>query len=171
MSRLQLTLLIAGLIALLVIAAAVSAFAYFRKADVKDYDKTGLTYVEYSLSGGMEGGIYSISVSVTGAKTATVSLFDQETHNSRPLKRSRNTDRDRLDGLLEIIDKYGMRDWKDLPKSEIFALDAPSATVEFIISGKSFSFSDGDEFPEGGGAAMADIKNYLEGLFLKKETK
>ncbi len=165
MSKLQIALITVGVILLLVCIAAAAAVCYIRKNGVKDYDKTGLTYAEYSLCGGMEDETYIVRITVTGPKTAKIELYDQESHGSPVKKKHKTVQKNKIDGLYEIIEKYSMQDWKNLPKSEIFALDEPTARVEFVISGKSYSFSDDMEFPEGAGGAMREIRTYIENLF------
>lgn len=65
-----------------------------------------------------------------------------------------------LDGIIE---EYGIKNWTDLPDSEIFALDAATTSLDIRFSdGSSISFSSSKELPEDGWEAVRKISGLFE---------
>lgn len=69
-----------------------------------------------------------------------------------------------INQLQNIYDKYDVPTLKNLPKSDIQALDAGTATIVFITGNETISLSDNLEFPEGKGAVIQETHAYLRSL-------
>ncbi|HJJ28415.1 MAG TPA: hypothetical protein O0X70_03380 [Methanocorpusculum sp.] len=121
----------------------------------------GLERWTYTLSGDMLGGYYSLELRVADG-AVKISEEAQETHNSERKQRTASGDAELVSQIEEIIKKNKMYTWKNLKKSDVFALDAAAASYSFTYSGERISFSEYDILPEGGDAAVGEINRLIK---------
>ena len=132
------------------------------KAEDEEGNALSLSYLLITESGDEYGCHYSWEIVATEPGTAKVTVTVQPTHNSREKKYTKKVGGNLLRDIQAIVDRCGMTGWDDLPPAEIFALDAASTSVRFEYDGVEHGFSDGDEVPGGGWAAIREIQELLE---------
>jgi len=104
----------------------------------------------YKLGGGMEGGreVYDLCKYESGRKELT---YSRQRYNGDDVVSGEMEPSDELiDKILYIYEMAGVKDYGELEKSEIIALDAPSVSIWFLVNGVETRISDSDEIPERG---------------------
>ena len=136
------------------------------REDTFDFSSVYLRRVDYSRGGGSLGDSYSLELTMKpdedGRPDARVEYYERETHSAKPKEKTVRVSSDVVSGVTEIIDRYGMRDWGELPPAEMFALDAPSTRLVCQFSdGTSVVLGSAYEMPEGGYDAIREIREYI----------
>lgn len=120
--------------------------------------------VTYSEAGGMEP--YGLEMELREVQGSAELTVHQEYFGSDGPAQSSITvqvDEDALEQVRDVLRECGFDEsWNDLPRSEIFALDAPTERITVTSGDTVISFSSGDEFPEGGGGAIRGVYNVLK---------
>ena len=134
--------------------------------DAFDFSAPYLCRVSWRRGAGSLGDSSSLELTMEpdaeGRPIVRVFYSDQPSHNAREVKKTVRVSSDTVRGVEEIIDRYGMRDWTDLPPREEFALDAPSSSFTIRYSdGTSVTVDGGDEVPEGCWEAIPEIRAYI----------
>lgn len=167
-------LLVVGIIVVLVAGGLVGLYLWSQnrildrdgmvnwKAEDEEGNALSLSYLRITESGDEYGCYYSWEIVATEPGTAKVTVTVQPTHSSREKKYVQKVGGNLLRDIQAIVDAHGMTGWDDLPPAEIFALDAASTAVRFEYDGVEHRFSDGDELPDGGWAAIHEIEELLE---------
>ena len=130
--------------------------------DPNDASIPAVTSIRIVRAGDSLGCYYSWEAVLVSGGRVLVTVTSQPTHSDREKVWERTVDLGILEEVTRIVDEHGMTAWDDLPASEFFALDAASTSVTFVWRGEEHSFSDSKEIPDGGWAAIRDIKTLLE---------
>ena len=172
------TLIIIIAVVLFLLTAAILLIKYFTRKDVIldgpgmvgedtfDFSQTYLSRVYYWRGAGELGDSYSVELTMEpgeqGQPVVIVSYHNQPAHDAKAVDKTVRVSSNVIVGVQEIIDRYGMTEWTDLPPAEVFALDAPSTSLTYEYSdGTSYTIGSDDELPEGGYQAMHEIRQYI----------
>jgi len=136
------------------------------REDTFDFSSVYLERMEYYRGGGSLGDSFSLELTMEegeeGRPDVRVEYYNRPSHDVKAVEKTVRMSSDVVTGVMEIIDRYGMRDWGELPEAEEFALDAPSMRFRCTYSdGSSITAGSGDELPDGGGAAIREIRDYV----------
>ena len=131
-----------------------------------DFTGTYLKRVSYHRGGSSLGDSQSLYLTFgpreDGSPEAVVEYYDRPTHNSMEKRKRVAMGSPVVKGVQEIIDRYRMTEWKDLPKTDIFALDAASMSFTYEFSdGSEYRLGSDLEMPEGAYAAIREIRAYI----------
>ena len=134
--------------------------------DTFDFSVPYLCRVSWRRGAGSLGDSSSLELTMEpdaeGRPVVRVFYSDRPSHNAREVKKTVRVSSDTVRGVEEIIDRYGMKGWTDLPPREEFALDAPSSSFTVRYSdGTSVTVDSGDEVPEGGWEAVPEIRAFI----------
>ncbi|MBQ9909973.1 MAG: hypothetical protein IJM50_00460 [Lachnospiraceae bacterium] len=134
--------------------------------DKFDFSKTYLTRVSYYRGGGSLGDSHSLDLTFgpdkDGRPEAVVEYSDQPTHDSKEKHKTVRMGSPVVNGVQEIMDRYRMTEWKDLEKTDLFALDAPSMSFIYEFSdGSRYRLGSDLELPEGAYDAIREIRTYI----------
>ena len=118
--------------------------------------------VSWSSGGGMDGGYLDYTAENTEKGYVLITKEEREGVRGRVKKSRSKVDPMIFTELDELIDSYDARNWGDLPKSELIALDARAEHVWIRLSGaENIEFSSTDEFPGDGYQIIQGIKELL----------
>ena len=136
------------------------------REDTFDFSRTYLCRVYYWHGGGSLGDSSSLELTIEpdeeGRPVVQIVSFDQPGAGEKAVEKTVRSSSYVVDGVQDIIDRYGMTEWVDLPPSEEFALDAPTTSLSYEYSdGTSFSIGSDDELPEDGYRAIREIRDYI----------
>ena len=158
------TMIIIGIVLIVLGAGALTVGLVIKHAKDNIMDGDGMIrqpYVKeisFTKGGGMEGGFYSITW-----RDFTVTEVTREGANAPEKTRTAFADYDVNDAIYGVINDYKMTEWKDLPLSDLQALDAPTSSLSFVINyGPSIRFSDNHEIPKGGWEGVEKILKILQ---------
>ena len=134
--------------------------------DTFDFSGVYLKRMEYYRGGGSLGDSYSLELTIkpdeNGRPDVRVEYYNRPSHDAKAVEKTVRVSSNVVRGVMELIDRHGMRDWGELPEAEEFALDAPSMRFTCTYSdGSSITAGSGDELPDGGGAAIREIRDYV----------
>ncbi|MBO4600740.1 MAG: hypothetical protein J5634_00690 [Bacilli bacterium] len=107
------------------------------KKNEKDYGD--LVEVTYSCSGDMLGNTHSIKLDI---KKRTVTLSDAEMHSDPIIKTIYKVDRNKINIIKDLIDRYKVASYDDLEIDDtLFVYDAcsPSLKLEYITGPKNYN--------------------------------
>ena len=155
-----LVIVVVGILAALLIAFF--ALRSWTKSQIMDGDgmikEPYTTYVYYSYGGGELGDSYTISL-----EDYKIEIRSCEGNGYPTETKSCEVDSEVYYLIDNIVYEYEMQKWGKLPKSEEFALDAPSTSLNIgLRNGDDISVSSYDEVPEGGWEAVREIVELLE---------
>ncbi len=134
--------------------------------DTFDFSQNYLCRIYYWHGAGSLGDSCSLEMTVEpdedGKPLVRVEYYNQPAAGEKAVEKTVRVSSDAVRDIQEIIDRYGMKEWVDLPPAEFFALDAPSTSLSWEFSdGSSYSIGSGDELPDDGYRAIAEIRQYL----------
>ncbi len=112
----------------------------------------------YNMGGGMEGGreSYDLCKYESGRKKLTYSR--QRYNGDEVVSGEMEPSEELIDKILYIYEMAGVKDYGELEKSDLIALDAPSESIWFLVNGKETSISDSDVIPERGKGIISSIQ-------------
>ena len=130
-----------------------------------------LTSVQFTDSGNSLGNLYSLeTVRTNDGELLLVERTADMWSDPITVREYRLPD-DFIEQAGTLIDKYGMKDWGDLPPSELFPLDASTPTLHFTYTKTNpapdelpvtwISFTVWTEFPEGGTQQFWEVAHLL----------
>ena len=126
-----------------------------------------LTSVAYFYGGGEYGDAYELFLKSEDGK-----LHYEKTEGNGQEKIEKYykvRDKEIYEQLEAVIEKYGLAGWGELPKAETYALDSSYATLNISYDGISIRCNtEYDELPEGGYAAVKEIREILEKIIDQK---
>ena len=134
--------------------------------DVFDFSGTYLSRVYYWHGAGELGDSTSLELTICPDEeerpVVTVNYRDLPAAGEEETEKTVHLTSNVIRGVEEIIDRYGMKEWTDLPPAEVFALDGPTTSLSYEYSdGTSVTIGSDDELPEGGYAAIREIREYI----------
>ena len=134
--------------------------------DSFDFSGTYLSRVYYWHGAGSLGDSTSVELTICPGKedrpVVTVNYCDRPAVGEKETEKTVHLTSNVIRGVEEIIDRWGMKEWVDLPPAEEFALDAPTTSLTVTYSdGTSVTIGSDDELPEGGSAAIFEIRDYI----------
>ncbi len=158
--------------------AAVTLILYFRSSvtvldgpgmvheDTFDFSGTWLRRVCYYRGGGENGDSYSVELTLAemedGRPRALVRYYNRPAHDQKAVEKEIACSSNVVTGVQEIVDRYSMTDWKDLPETDLFALDAPSMSFTLEYSdGTEIRLGSDLEMPDGAYDAINEIREYI----------
>lgn len=134
--------------------------------DTFDFSGTWLRRVYYYRGGGENGDSYSVELTFgetrDGRPRALVRYHDRPAHDQKAVEKEIVCTSNVVTGVQEIVDRYSMTDWKDLPETDLFALDAPSMSFTLEYSdGTEIRLGSDLEMPDGAYKAIEEIRSYI----------
>ena len=134
--------------------------------DVFDFSGTYLSRVYYWHGASSLGDSTSLELTICPGEedrpVVTVNYRDLPAVGEKETEKTVHLTSNVIRGVEEIIDRCGMKEWVDLPPAEEFALDAPTTSLTIAYSdGTSVTIGSDDELPEGGYAAIREIREYI----------
>lgn len=156
-----------GLAAILAAVAAAAAVLIVRmnlakRPPVVCDTGEGLAEFTWHQYGGSLAGQETYSLICTGETDWTVVHAAQEAHDLPEKTRKKKADAALAQRVTTVILENGMTGWDDLPRAELFALDAPTTEVRFRYNGEEHRFTSDQELPDGGWIAVREILGLLE---------
>ena len=132
-----------------------------------DFSGTYLTEISYYRGGGSLGDSNSLEMTVRKLTEdrgeVQVVYSDRPTHDSKETNKTVRLSVSVLTGVDEIIERYHMTEWKDLPKTDLFALDAPSMSLTCEFSdGTSIRLGSDLDMPDQAYPAITELLNYIK---------
>ena len=136
------------------------------REDTFDFSSVYLRRVDYSRGGSSLGDSFSLELTIKpdedGRPDVRVEYYERETHSAKPKEKTVRVSSNVVSGVTEIIDRYGLRDWGELPPAEMIALDAPSTRLVCKYSdGTSVVLGSEYEIPGEGYDAIREIRDYI----------
>lgn len=134
--------------------------------DTFDFSGTWLRRVSYYRGGGENGDSYSVELTLEetedGRPRTIVRYHDQPYYGARAVDKEIACASNVVTGVQEIVDRYAMTDWKDLPETDLIVLDAPQMSFRLEYSdGTEIRLGDDLEMPEGAREAIREIREYI----------
>lgn len=123
-----------------------------------------LRFVTYEVSGSSNGGYYRVELVVDKAdkRKVTVTVSEQKANGMKETSNKYKVSADCCLELEQIIGRYGVLKWKDLPPSEFIAYDAATTSVSiWYMSGDVYNISENQALPEKGMEALSEIKECM----------
>lgn len=123
-----------------------------------------LTAVIYSAYGGTPGGHYTVEMNADSdsSRSTTVTISEQSAHDAPESRKTETVSPDCCSELAEIIDRYGMTGWADLPQSDPVAYDTAACSVSIRYSdGSVYGISAQQALPDTWGDAFAEIRSCM----------
>lgn len=169
-------------IIVLIIAAAAVAFIgmilYFRHRvtvpdrpgmvyeDTFDFSGTWLHRVYYYHGGSENGDSYSVELVLSqtrdGSPRTVVYYHNKPYYDAKPVDKEIVCTSGVVTGVQEIVDRYGMTDWKDLPETDLIALDAAHMDFRLEYSeGTEIRLGSDREMPDEAYDAIEEIRAYI----------
>ena len=135
--------------------------------DSFDFSGTYLKRVYYYRGGSSLGDSNTLEMTVNelpdGKGEAVVVYTDRPTHDSKEKQKTVKLGPPVVRGVTEIIERYHMTEWKDLPKTDIIALDAPSLSFTYEFSdGSVYRLGSDLEMPDQAYQAVREILQYIK---------
>ena len=151
----------------LILALAVALIMTLCVHAEENVDHGMLTRCEYSETGGMENASRHIVLArVDGIDRVIVD--DRDWENGRPIHREIEVPRGALEDLTAYMARFRPEIWADLPRSEIFALDAPDESLTITYAdGAQFTAHDGREWPEDVDNPIWLVESFLRSYTVK----
>lgn len=131
-----------------------------------DFSQTYLSRVYYYKGGSSLGDSSSVelvfSETEDGRPEAIVRYYDQPSHDQKAVEKEVRLNSNVVTGVQDLIDQYGMREWKDLPETDLIALDAPGMWFTYEYSdGTTYELGSDLEMPDGAYEAIQKIRSYV----------
>lgn len=142
--------------------------SFFHMLDGDGMVHRELLSCRYSSGGGMDGGSIRMLLERTDGGACRFSFTEKPFWDSEEESGSFTLPRDVMDTLERLVNLCHVYRWGKLPESEIFALDAPSVSVELRYHDQEVFLSDRDEFPKEGTGILYDIYSVLTDCKNKK---
>lgn len=126
--------------AAVIVLCAVLIYVYSvnnKKKKKSDAEKSMFRSVSYSVSGGMEGGGFDVTLSAFDE--LVLSVYDCPYHGAKEKRTKRSVALSVSEEIALILKKSELKAWSEAPESDTFALDAPTTSF-------SVWYRDGDSF-------------------------
>lgn len=128
-----------------------------------------LKEAKYSRSGNSLGNVYLVEALRDDAGAPFVRVSESPVHNEPCDIREYSAPDDLFERIEAIVDRAGMKEWGELPLSELIAYDAPtvSLSLQYAAADQNdvlplwLSTSFTYELPEGGEAAVLEIRDLM----------
>ena len=162
-SRVRKIFILAGIL-ICAVALVLGIFYVIQRIKISRFTAyTGnISSVSWRSGGGMDGGYLDYTAENTEKGYVLITKEEREGVRGRVKKSRSKVDPMIFTELDELIDSYDARNWGDLPKSELIALDARAEHVWIRLSGaENIEFSSTDEFPGDGYQIIQGIKELL----------
>ena len=117
---------------------------------------------DYSESGGAEGGFLYLTLSCDG-ETAILTGREGTLAGASERQAAAELTAEDIRPLRDLYAQQGMGNWQDLPRSGQQAPDAPTVSVYFAAEDTEVWLDSGMDLPEGGEAALAEVRRLLRG--------
>ena len=132
------------------------------REDHYDFSGTYLTQIFYYRGGSSLGDSRTLEMTVQKVSQdrgeVTVFYSDRPTHNSKETNKTVGVSTSVLSAVDEIMERYRMKEWKDLPETDLIALDAASMRFVYEFSdGTVYSLGSDLEMPDQAHAAISEI--------------
>lgn len=144
----------------LIITVAVVVVLLKRNSSARDSSEytPDITSLIYSRSGSSDGALYSIELRGSKMEVTKCPGMGEKTKVKKYKVYS-----DLYETLNQLIDTYAVRNWVNLAKSDVFAMDAASVFLAISFAdGQQITVKNDDILPEGCGKGYREIINALE---------
>lgn len=139
--------------------------------NVQKLKKENLVGAGYSRGGGMLGGHWSVYLRKDKSGGATLTVEEQDTHNSRKETTVYSVQVSALDELKNIILEYDLYGASKRPYSPIQALDADTDHYSCDFEKSDFSISGEQMFSKRHGEGLTKLRQYLYSLATGEGTR
>lgn len=157
-------LLIAGIILVVVGAVFISGFFIVKYAHDNTMDGPGMINTRafsrfyYTYGGGMLGERYTLTVD-----EFKLDYYKCESNGYTETTKQIDLDSDTYSEIERLLDEGGVREWTNLPKTDEFALDAPTTYLSVTFAdGLEIKVNEEDIPPEDGWAKIKEIVDFLD---------
>ena len=119
---------------------------------------------EYAIFGGMENASFSMTLK-RGQDADVLTIVERDRGFWTFLTGARRYQASpwALSDLDALLARYAPETWRDLPDSELIALDAPTEEIRLTYDdGAYFSITDAKELPDGNNALFSEVYQFLE---------
>lgn len=132
--------------------------------EIRTERKGDIIKCEYTVSGGIEGGAYSLRVSANGdcAELVVSNVVNQATFDR---ERYYDVDSDVFDGIARIVDRYRMLRWSLRAASPVLVNDEEITTIRIVVSGNeptAYKISSKQLLPINAMKAFNEIRKCIE---------
>lgn len=122
-------------------------------------DPYSYTYIEYYHGGGDLGDCYRLIY----RPDEGVSMERYETANAEPERKNVKGDDIIYNRCRDILMRYNMRDWRELPARDVIALDEASTTITIDFPDRHISVNtNSSRLPNDGYEGIAQLREALE---------
>lgn len=125
-------------------------------------------YVCFDVSGGELNVLHNKKLLFDG----TLTIQDRESNGLPTYETVYSISEDYVKAIADIINTNGLRKWKDLKKSDMFVLDAPSSSFSIkFAKGEYITVGDMDIPPENGWTYIRQIEDIIDQAIADENTR
>ena len=135
-------------------------------AEFRTERKGEIIKCEYTVSGGIDGGAYSLRASRTGENTAELAVSNVVNQATFDRERYYDIGTDIFDEVARIVDRYRMLRWSSRAEKPILVNDEEITIVRIVVSEdgepKVYKISSKQLLPANALKAFKDIRSCME---------
>lgn len=135
-------------------------------AEFRTERKGDIIKCEYTVSGGIEGGAYSLRASKTGDKTAELAVSNVVNQMTSDREKYYDIGIEIFDELARIVDRYRMLRWSARTENPVLVSDEEITTVRIAVSengeAKAYKISSKQILPFNAMKAFKEIRKCME---------
>lgn len=136
-------------------------------AEFRTERKGDIIKCEYTVSGGIEGGAYSLRVSRTGDDTAELAVSNVVNQATFDREKYYDIGVEIFDELAKIVDRYRILRWAARAENPVLVNDEEITTVRIAVSeggeAKAYKISSKQLLPSNAMKAFKEIRKCIEG--------
>ncbi len=155
-----------GILLFVIAGVAFFFFLYDRRAQYYQYEddkiiNTDHFVCEFRRVGGMENVHTVIRLEYNGGENASLSYSHQPHNGAKTLKKQKTVGKDAVESIQALYKEHCVPIISECPKSEIFALDAPTELASFSSDKDSYIIYADQDFPEKSKGIIYEIEEKL----------
>ena len=135
-------------------------------AEFRTERKGEIIKCEYTVSGGIDGGAYSLRASRTGENTAELAVSNVVNQATFDRERYYDIGTDIFDEVARIVDRYRMLRWSSRAEKPILVNDEEITIVRIVVSEdgepKVYKISSKQLLPANALKAFKEIRSFME---------
>lgn len=135
-------------------------------AEFRTERKGDIIKCEYTVSGGIEGGAYSLRASKTGDETAELAVSNVVNQTTFEREKYYDIGTEIFDELAKIVDRYRMLRWSARTENPVLVNDEEITIVRIVVSedgeAKAYKISSKQLLPFNAIKAFKEIRKCME---------
>lgn len=135
-------------------------------AEFRTERKGEIIKCEYTVSGGIDGGAYSLRASMTGENTAELAVSNVVNQATFDRERYYDIGTDIFDEVARIVDRYRMLRWSSRAEKPVLVNDEEIMIVRIVVSEdgepKAYKISSKQLLPANALKAFKEIRSCME---------